>query len=109
VLAVNYRMASEYHFPAASKDIASVYVELLKQYRAEDIRIYGCSAGGALTAQAVAWLQKETLPTPGAIGIFGAGTYEHMTPSSLAKLASSGQRWLAKRPCHSIKPPLPCS
>src|SRR5262249_48912425 len=40
---------------------------------ANKIGIYGCSAGGALTAQAAAWLPAHDLPPAGAIGIFGAG------------------------------------
>ena len=75
VITVDYREAPEYHFPAASEDVASVYRELLQHYRAENIGIYGCSAGGILSAMAAAWLQKTGLPTPGAIGIFGAGAF----------------------------------
>ncbi|MBI4166453.1 MAG: alpha/beta hydrolase fold domain-containing protein [Acidobacteria bacterium] len=73
VITVDYRMAPEYEFPAASEDVAAVYKELLKQYKPGNIGIYGCSAGGVLTAEAVAWFQKEKLPRPGAIGIFCAG------------------------------------
>jgi monoterpene epsilon-lactone hydrolase len=75
VVSVDYREAPEYRFPAASEDVTSVYSELLKQYRAENIGIYGCSAGGILTAMTVAWLQKEKLPKPGAIGIVSAGAF----------------------------------
>src|SRR5690606_2047720 len=35
--------------------------------------VYGCSAGGALTAQTAAWLPAHNLPQAGAVGIFGAG------------------------------------
>ena len=70
VIAVAYRMAPEFKFPAASEDVAAVYRELLKDHKAADIGIYGCSAGGILTAQSVAWFQKEGLPMPGAIGTF---------------------------------------
>ena len=59
VITVAYRMAPEFEFPAASQDVAAVYRELLKEHRAGDIGIYGCSAGGVLAAQAVAWFQKE--------------------------------------------------
>jgi acetyl esterase/lipase len=72
VVTVDYRQALEYKFPAASEDVATVYRELLKTYRPQSIGIYGCSAGGFLTAEAVAWIQKEHLPAPGAIGIFCA-------------------------------------
>jgi monoterpene epsilon-lactone hydrolase len=70
VISVDYRCAPEYKFPAASEDVAAVYKELLKRYKARNIGIYGCSAGGTLTAESVAWFQKEKLPRPGAIGIF---------------------------------------
>jgi acetyl esterase/lipase len=73
VVTVAYRQGPEHAFPAASEDVAAVYRELLRTYRPENIGIYGCSAGGVLTGQAAAWLQRENLPNPGAIGIFGAG------------------------------------
>ncbi len=72
VISVDYRQGPEHVFPAASEDVAMVYKALLKKYKPKNIGIYGCSAGGALTAQAAAWFQQEKLPNPGAIGIFGA-------------------------------------
>lgn len=87
VVAVDYRQGPENRFPAASEDVATVYRELLKTYRPENIGIFGCSAGGLLTAQAVAWFQKEKLPRPGAVGIFcasagniGDGDSRYFTP-----------------------------
>jgi acetyl esterase/lipase len=77
VISVDYRLAPEHRFPAASEDVAAVYREVLKSYRPESIGIYGCSAGGTLTAQAIAWFRKEGLPMPGAIGIFCASTHRH--------------------------------
>jgi len=73
VVSVDYREGPEHKHPAASEDVAAVYRELLKTYRAENIGIYGCSAGGMLTALAVAWFQQNGLPRPGAVGIFCAG------------------------------------
>lgn len=73
VVSVDYRLAPEHHFPAASEDVAKVYRALLREHKPENIGIYGCSAGGILTAEAVAWFQKEKLPRPGAIGLFCAG------------------------------------
>lgn len=72
VVSVDYREDPEYKFPAASEDVASVYREILKSHKPQDIGIYGCSAGGMQTAMSVAWFQTHSLPTPGAIGIFCA-------------------------------------
>jgi acetyl esterase/lipase len=73
VVSLDYRQGPKYRFPAASEDVASVYRELLKTYRPQNVGIYGCSAGGMLTGMAVAWFQKHDLPRPGAIGILCAG------------------------------------
>ena len=73
VVSVDYRLGPEHRFPTASEDVAAVYQVLMKQYRPENIGIYGCSAGGVITAEAVAWFLKQQLPSPGAIGIFCAG------------------------------------
>jgi epsilon-lactone hydrolase len=73
VISVDYRMAPEFYFPAASEDVAAVYVQLLKEYDPANIGIFGCSAGGLLTAQSIAWLQKNNIPLPGAVGMFCAG------------------------------------
>jgi epsilon-lactone hydrolase len=73
VVSVDYREGPEHKHPAASEDVAAVYRELLKTYRAENIGIFGCSAGGMLTAMSVAWFQQHGLPRPGAVGIFCAG------------------------------------
>ena len=72
VVSVDYREGPDNKFPAASEDVATVYKELLKTHKPENIGIYGCSAGGMLTAQSIAWFQKHDLPRPGAIGIFCA-------------------------------------
>ncbi len=96
VITVAYRMAPEFKFPAASEDVASVYRELLKGHRAADIGIYGCSAGGILTAESIAWFQKENLPLPGAIGTFCGsavalgGDSSHVAPLLVGELPSAG-------------------
>lgn len=92
VISVAYRMAPEFKFPAASEDVAAVYRELLKDHEARNIGIYGCSAGGILTAEAVAWFDKEKLPLPGAIGTFCGslaligGDASHVTPYLVGEL-----------------------
>lgn len=78
VISLDYRMAPEYRFPAASEDVLAVYRELIKSYQPKNIGLYGYSAGGVLTSQAVALFQKEGLPLPGAIGMIAgaAGEWE---------------------------------
>ena len=73
VVSIDYRMAPEAHYPAASQDVAAVYRELLKTYKPSSIAFYGCSAGGHLTAQSMAWFQTHGLPTPAAAGVFSSG------------------------------------
>ena len=73
VVSVNYRMGPEAKHPAAIEDAVAVYRELLKSYKPKQIGLYGCSAGGALTAQMASWLPTHGLPQPAGIGIFGAG------------------------------------
>jgi acetyl esterase/lipase len=73
VITVDYRQAPFNEYPAASEDVAAVYRQLLREYEPGAIGIYGCSAGGALAAQTVVWLQAERLPRPGAIGVFCTG------------------------------------
>ncbi len=73
VISIDYRMGPEHQFPAASEDVAKVYRELLESYDPKHMALYGCSAGGLLTAQAIAWFDAQGLPMPGAAGVFCAG------------------------------------
>lgn len=91
VVTVAYREGPEYKFPAASEDVAAVYRALLRKYPARNIGIYGCSAGGILTAQALAWLEKVKLPMPGAIGTFCGSASPFGGDSSYTAFALTGQ------------------
>lgn len=93
VISIDYRMAPEFCFPAASEDVAAVYRELLNTYRPENVAIYGCSAGGTLTAQAIAWFQKLGLPRPAAVAILSAS-------------ADRGKGWIAPGDSAWISPHL---
>jgi monoterpene epsilon-lactone hydrolase len=76
VVAVLYRLAPEFPFPAAVDDSVAVYKELLKTYKPEHIAIYGTSAGAILTAEVAARLKQLGLPMPAALGIFsGMGDF----------------------------------
>jgi epsilon-lactone hydrolase len=91
VVTVDYREAPEAHYPAATDDAEKVYVELLKSYRPENIGVYGSSAGGILTAQLVARLQRSKQPRPGAIAIMAAGaTKRGASDSALWALGLTG-------------------
>jgi acetyl esterase/lipase len=73
VVSLDYRQGPQHRHPAASEDVAAAYRELLQSHRAENIGIYGCSAGGMLAGMSVAWFLHHGLPRPGAIGILCAG------------------------------------
>jgi len=100
VVAVDYRQGPEHRFPAASEDVAAVYRELLKTYPAQNIGIYGCSAGGMLTGMSVAWFQTHGLPRPGAIGIFCAG-------ATLSSSGFGGDADFFTGPLGDARPPAP--
>jgi acetyl esterase/lipase len=92
VVTVDYRLTPEHRYPAASEDVTAVYRELLKTYPARNIGIYGCSAGGVITAQSVAWIRKEGLPRPGAIGTFcGTGAPYSGDSAFLAPPTTGGE------------------
>jgi acetyl esterase/lipase len=91
VVTIDYRMAPEHKFPAASEDVAAVYGVLLKSHAPENVGLYGCSAGGILAAQSVAWFQAHDLPTPGAIASLCATGAELEGDSAFLAPLLSGQ------------------
>jgi len=83
VVAVLYRLAPEHPFPAALDDAVSVYRELLKTRRPEDIGVFGTSAGAILTGEFAVKLRLLKLPLPSALGIFsGMGDFANNTDST---------------------------
>jgi acetyl esterase/lipase len=82
VVAVLYRLAPEYPFPAAVDDSIAVYKELLKTYKPSHIVIYGTSAGAILTGEVAVKIKQLRLPMPAALGIFsGMGDFGRLGDS----------------------------
>jgi monoterpene epsilon-lactone hydrolase len=83
VVAVMYRLAPEHPFPAGIDDVITVYKELLKSYKPQQIAIYGTSAGAVMTGEVAVKLKRTGLPLPGALGIFsGIGDFAHSGDTS---------------------------
>jgi len=106
VVSVDYREGPDYKFPAASEDVASVYQQLLKDHKPENIGIYGCSAGGMQTAMSIAWFQKHSLPLPGAIGILCASAGVIFGGDALYTVMPLGEARLAPPITPGARPPL---
>lgn len=72
VVAVDYRMAPEHQYPAATEDVVAVYQALLEGRPGAKIGLYGCSAGGILVAQVISRLQTLGAARPGAAAMMHA-------------------------------------
>ncbi len=70
VIAVEYRLAPQYPFPAAVDDAVAIYRYALKQHSPKKIGVYGTSAGAVLTAQMTVASRKAGLPLPAVLGFF---------------------------------------
>lgn len=79
VVAVRYRLAPEFPFPAAVDDAEVVYRSLLQQYPQQRIGLYGTSAGAILCTQLLVRLQRVRLPLPRVLGFF-SGTADLTRP-----------------------------
>lgn len=87
VVAIEYALAPERVFPAAVEDVLAVYRAIVADRSPASVGIYGCSAGGILTAQATARLVASGAPPPGAIAML-CGTGLDMLGDSQASAAA---------------------
>ena len=67
VLAVDYRLAPEFPYPAATDDALAVYKELLKTVKSENIAVFGSSTGGAMTLILAMQARDQGLPLPASL------------------------------------------
>ena len=84
IVSITYRQGPEARYPAATEDAVKVYREILRTHKPGDVVIFGCSAGGLLTAQTTAALVREKLPLPAAIGILCASADMRLLGDSAA-------------------------
>lgn len=69
VISIDYRMLPDHPFPAGLDDVITVYKEVLKQYKPENLGMFGTSAGSGLTAAAMLKLNELNLPQPAVVGL----------------------------------------
>jgi len=87
VLAINYRLAPEYRFPAPLEDALAAYGWMLDQgLRPENIALAGDSAGGNLVLTTMLGLRERGLPLPAA-GVL---------MSSWTDLAATGETYVSR-------------
>jgi monoterpene epsilon-lactone hydrolase len=63
-LAINYRMAPEFPFPAAVEDTSKVLEKLVNEFGAHNVLVGGDSAGGGLSIAAILYLKDLKKPLP---------------------------------------------
>jgi acetyl esterase/lipase len=74
VLSLDYRLAPEHKFPAASEDALAAYRHLRKQYPDTPIAVAGDSAGGGLAISLMLRLKNEGETLPACAVCFSAWT-----------------------------------
>ena len=67
VIAIDYRQAPDFTFPAANDDVMAAYKELLKVNKPGNVGVVGTSAGGGLVLALCLRAKAEGVPLPGAI------------------------------------------
>jgi epsilon-lactone hydrolase len=70
VIAVLYRLAPQFPFPAAVDDAVAVYKHVLNTYAPKKVGVYGTSAGAVLVAQMAVESRRRGLALPAVLGFF---------------------------------------
>ncbi len=65
----DYRMPPNDPFPAAVEDVVAVYKVMLEEYGADDIAIFGSSAGGGLVLAMMLSAHEQGLEMPASVGL----------------------------------------
>ncbi len=87
---LDYRLAPEHPYPAASQDVVNAYEHLLRlKYQAKQIVLAGESAGGGLALASVFALKQAGLPLPGAI--IGLSPWCDLTLDNITVQANNGK------------------
>jgi acetyl esterase/lipase len=84
VVTALYRQGPEARFPAATEDFMKVYKWALKDHKAANIGMFGCSAGGVLVAETIAAALQSGMPAPGVAGLYCSGATAHFDGDSNA-------------------------
>jgi monoterpene epsilon-lactone hydrolase len=66
VVSIEYPLAPEHPYPAALNAVVDAYRGIVERYGAENIGMFGTSAGGAFVAAALLRLKQDGLPLPAA-------------------------------------------
>jgi acetyl esterase/lipase len=98
VIAVEYALAPERIFPVAVEQVLAVFAALSAKQQARSIGIYGCSAGGVLTAQSVARMIADGVALPGAIAMLCGTGLEMLGDSAATAGIFAGQPESAEAP-----------
>ena len=66
-IAIDYRMLPQHPFPAAMDDITTVWREITKSVKPQNIGVFGSSVGGSMALLLVQRAMREGVPIPGAV------------------------------------------
>ncbi len=73
VVSIEYPLAPENPYPAAVNDIVAVYRSITSEYGAENVGIFGTSAGGGLTLATLLRLNADGMSLPAASAALSPG------------------------------------